>query len=218
MAISHSQDQAPAIAIIGCGPGNPQYVTPAARDAAGQADVLIGSRRLVDLFAEHPQRIVTSGDTASVLDQVASIRLTGKTVAVLVSGDPGLFSLARNIVARFGRENCRIVPGVSSVQVAFARLAIDWVDARILSAHGRTPDAKPQDLAACDKIAILAGGAESMSWCSRMAESLDASHAAFLCENLTLADERVREVEPAELAGAVPASLSIVIFVRRLLA
>ena len=74
---------------------------------------------------------------------------------MLVGGDPGLYSLAQRVVRRFGREQCEVVPAVSSVQVAFSRLGIDWADARILSAHGRTPDATAADLQRIDKIAVL---------------------------------------------------------------
>ena len=79
-----------------------------------------------------------------------------------------------------------VVPAVSSVQVAFARLGLDWADARILSAHGRTPsDHGAMNLAEADKIAILAGTKEAIRWSAGMAAALEASHAAFLGENLT---------------------------------
>ena len=44
----------PAIVIVGCGPGSPDYLTPLARRAVERAEVLVGASRLLDLFAEHP--------------------------------------------------------------------------------------------------------------------------------------------------------------------
>ena len=38
-----------------------------------------------------------------------------KNIAVLVTGDPGIFSLARLVIERFGREQCRVIPGISSI-------------------------------------------------------------------------------------------------------
>jgi precorrin-6y C5,15-methyltransferase (decarboxylating) CbiE subunit len=134
-------------------------------------------------------------------------------VAVLVSGDPGLFSLARHVLAQFGREQCVVVPGISSVQVALGRLGLDWADARLVSAHGRPPDVEPEQLASADKVAILAGGRRGREWSARAAAALQASHVAYLCENLTLKDERVRPVAPHEIQQA--ASLSIILLVRR---
>ena len=53
------------ITIVGCGPGSPLYVTEAARQAVAGADVLVGSRRLLELFPQWPaERIVVDADIA----------------------------------------------------------------------------------------------------------------------------------------------------------
>lgn len=72
-------------------------------------------------------------------------------------GDPGLASLAKLVLRRFGLHACEVLPGISSVQVAFARLGLDWLDARILSAHARLPLAVLGELSDYAKLAILAG-------------------------------------------------------------
>jgi precorrin-6y C5,15-methyltransferase (decarboxylating) CbiE subunit len=204
------------ILIVGCGPGATEYVSPAARGAAGSADVLLGAQRLLDLFPECVcRRIAWHGPVEELLAKVANLVETGLRPAVLVSGDPGVFSVARRIVERFGSSACRIVPAVSSVQVAFARLGLEWIDARIISAHGRTPDVQPGQLAGCDKIAILAGTAEAIAWCAHAAATLQQTHAAFVCEELTLPDERVRRLEADEIAACQAASLTLVLLIRK---
>jgi cobalt-precorrin-7 (C5)-methyltransferase len=204
------------IQIVGCGPGSPRYLTVAARQAVTGADVLVGSARLLGLFSDHPGRRVVSGaDIPALLDEVARERAAGRSVAILVSGDPGLFSLGAKVVRRFGREHCHIVPGISSVQVAFARLGLDWADARILSAHARLPQVNAEELRRHDKIAILTGSRDAVRWAAQLAEALRSSHESFLCENLTLDDERVRPVTPDELASGDAASLAIVVCIRR---
>jgi precorrin-6y C5,15-methyltransferase (decarboxylating) CbiE subunit len=204
------------IAIVGCGPGSPQYLTEAARQAVAGAEVLLGSRRLLELFGGcRCQRVEVEGDPAAVLEQIAAHRAAGRRVVVLVSGDPGLFSLGRNIVERFGRANCEVIAAVSSVQVALARLGLDWGDARITSAHGRRPAMTPKELAGCDKLAVLGGTREALEWTAWAAGVLQASHNAYLCENLTLPGERIRQLGPGELAAAQAGSLWIAILVRR---
>ena len=204
------------LVIVGCGPGSPQYVTLAAREAAAGADVLVGGRRLLQLFPDSSaERIVVETDISAVLEQIAARRGAGRRVAILVSGDPGLYSLAQNVIRRFGRKSCDVLPAVSSVQIAFARLGMDWADARILSAHGRMPEVQADELAGTDKIAILAGTREAQRWSAAMAAAIEASHAAYLAENLTLDDERFRQVTAEQLAGADVASLSIVLLLRR---
>jgi cobalt-precorrin-7 (C5)-methyltransferase len=204
------------IMIVGCGPGAAEYVTPVARRAVAGAEVLVGSHRLLELFWDYAgERIPVEADIAAILEQVDRLYRAGRAVAVLVSGDPGLYSLAACVLEQFGRENCLLVPAVSSVQVAFARLGLSWADAKIISAHGRTPQVSGEELAAVDKLAILAGKPEALRWTAKTASQLRDSHAAFLCENLTLPDEHVGPVTPEQLAEGVAASLSIVLLIRR---
>jgi cobalt-precorrin-7 (C5)-methyltransferase len=211
MAIANAK-----IMIVGCGPGSPQYVTEAARQVVARADVLVGSKRLLELFPSGPaERIAVDADIAAVLDTIAELRTAGERIAVLVSGDPGLFSLAQNVVRRFGRDQCDVIPAVSSVQVAFARLGLDWADARILSAHAATPEVTEDSLRQMDKWAILAGTKEALHWAASAARAVEASHAVMLCENLTLDSECIREVTPTQLALIDAASLSIVLLIRR---
>jgi precorrin-6B methylase 1 len=107
------------------------------------------------------------------------------------------------------------VPGVSSVQVAFARLGLDWADARVLSAHGRMPEIEATELSRFDKIAILAGTGAALRWAAVAAGAMHGTHAAWLCENLTLADERIRPLTAEEIETDEAASLSIVLLIRK---
>src|SRR5512133_3948498 len=131
--------KAGSISIIGCGPGSVEYVTPLARKIAREADVLVGARRLLDLFPEtKAQCIPVQSRIEAVLDQMEEL-LPEKRIVVLVTGDPGLLSLARPVIERFGRESCRVIAGVSSLQAAFAALGLDWYDALVIDAHGGLP-------------------------------------------------------------------------------
>lgn len=204
----------PQITIVGCGPGGPEYVTPAAQSAVAGAAVVLGPKRLLRLFPESQSRqAALPAQVEPALQTIAEACGRGP-VAVLVSGDPGLFSLAKALVRRFGSERCPIVPAVSSVQVAFARLGLDWSDARILSAHGRLPSESADQLRRCHKIVVLGGTGDAVHWVAELAQQLAASHTLFVCENLTLTDETVRRMRPAELRSAELSSLSLMILVR----
>jgi len=203
------------IIIVGCGPGALNYLTPAARAAIENAEVLVGAQRLLDLFpAQHAERIVVKADIESVLNRIVA-RAGSKKVAVLVSGDPGLCSLAKPVIKRFGRDACEIIPGISSVQVAFAHVGLDWLDARIVSAHDKTPDISPAALAGEKKIAILAGNDVAQSWIASLAELLASSHQTFVCEHLTLSGESVRQVRPSELQSMKLPSRAIILLVHK---
>lgn len=202
------------IIIVGCGPGAEEYITPAARKAASGAEVLIVSERLKGLFPECPAERVDSGtDVAGILDVIASRRNAGKQVVLLATGDPGIASLAQPVIRRFGRENCEVIPGISSVQVAFARLGLGWQEARILTAHHRNPQVQAADLVGVKKIAILGGRPGALAWAAGFIEELGSARRVFLCEELTLPGEKIREIDVAALTTEPVSTRAIVLVI-----
>ncbi|MFZ5900984.1 MAG: precorrin-6y C5,15-methyltransferase (decarboxylating) subunit CbiE [Bacillota bacterium] len=124
------------LTIVGCGPGGAEYLTQQALTAVAEADLLCGPRFLLDLFPEaRGERVVTGSDARQVAALIRS-RMDECRVALLVTGDPGLHSLAGPVARLLGRERVQVVPGVSSVQLAFARLGLPWENARVFSLHG----------------------------------------------------------------------------------
>lgn len=201
------------IVIAGCGPGALDYVTPAAVRAIEDAEVLVGARRLLDMFhGSAAEQIAVGADVPKTLDQIAA-RFGRQKIVVLVTGDPGLCSLARPVIQRFGRDACRVIPGISSVHAAFASVGIDWLGARILSAHDRAPDIDPAALSTEKKLAVLAGNPATAAWVNALAAHLAATHEIFVCENLTLTEEKVRRVE--ELQAMTLASRTILLFIQK---
>ena len=202
------------IVIIGCGPGSPEYLTAAAIRAVQGAEVLVGARRLLALFPAHPgERIMMEAHTEKVLAAIA--QRPDKKIAVLVTGDPGLASLAQPILKRFGPTRCRVIPGISSLQAAFARLGLDWLGVRIIDAHGKDPSVHLKTLEGIDKIAVLGGRKESLSWLLQETSAMGEDFNIWACEDLTLETERIRELDPRTAAGLVLSSRTIFILVRK---
>ena len=202
--------------IIGCGPGAESYITPAAKAAARKADVLIVSKRLQGLFPEVAAERIDSGtDVAGIIDTIASRRDEGRQVVLLATGDPGIASLAQPVIRRFGRENCEVIPGISSVQVAFARLSLGWQDARIITAHSRDPEVSAADLKETGKLAILGGRDGALRWTAELIPKLGDDRRVFLCEELTLPGEKIREVRADELTELPISPRAIVLIIKK---
>jgi cobalt-precorrin-7 (C5)-methyltransferase len=203
------------IIIVGCGPGAESYVTPAAREAAQQADVLIVSRRLQNVFPEIKAERIDSGiDIGKILDTIAFRRDSGQQVVLLATGDPGISSLARPVIRRFGWKNCEVIPGISSFQVAFARFGMSWQEARIITAHSRNPEVSAADLKDTGKLAILGGREGAIRWTVELIRSLGDDRRVFLCEELTLPGEKVREVNADELTAIPVSSRAIILIIK----
>lgn len=124
------------LTIVGCGPGGREYLTVQAGLAVQKAELLCGPRFLLDLFpGAKAQRVVVGADARQVVDLIEP-RLEDHAVVLLVTGDPGLHSLAQPVTRLLGRDRVQIVAGISSVQLAFAHLAQPWEDAWVFSLHG----------------------------------------------------------------------------------
>jgi precorrin-6Y C5,15-methyltransferase (decarboxylating) len=136
------------VTVIGCDDRPPG---PAAAKALAEASTVIGAPRHlgsvpIPAGAERKE-LKHLRETLNDIDQA-----TGPVV-VLASGDPGFFGIVRALRAR-GLAPA-VIPAVSSVALAFARLGLDWDDALVLSAHGRDPKKALAAALAHPKAAIL---------------------------------------------------------------
>ena len=73
----------------------------------------------------------------------------------MVSGDPGFYSLLAALTKEFSPDQILVIPGISSFQVAFARIGRFWQDAMLISMHGRQVDKNLLNYAAEKKLGIL---------------------------------------------------------------
>lgn len=125
------------LVVAGSGPGGADYVLPAVMQKAREADLLVGGERALTPFHFLNKETLAIGSDLPALVRELRSRFREQSVVVLVSGDPGFYSLLKFLRMYFAPEELEVIPGVSSVQVAFARLGVPWQDAVLLSAHGR---------------------------------------------------------------------------------
>jgi precorrin-6Y C5,15-methyltransferase (decarboxylating) len=174
----------PAVTVIGCD-GRPP--APEALAALAKADLVVGAPRHL---AEAPippnaerQPIKRLDDTLDAVEQHPG------QVAVLASGDPGFFGIVRALRAR--GITPAVIPAVSSIALAFARLALDWDDALVLSAHGRDPRHALAAALAHPKAVILTAPANAAQLA---ADLLAAGKTVYLAERLGTTDEKLTDL------------------------
>lgn len=197
--------------IAGCGPGAPDLVTPQVRRAATEAAVLAGVPRLLDLFPESPALRLPYDRGLGAFLEALEPHLGQRPVTVLVTGDPGIASLAGTLARRFPQQPFRRLPGLSSVQLAFAEAGLDHLHARLIRAHGQIPAWDPTWEAHPGPFAILAGAPEAPAFAADLAQRLGRPR-IWRCERLSLPDQRIGALDPASLAaeGCDPLSVLIV--------
>lgn len=127
------------IIVAGIGPGAKDYIVPMALKAIEKAKVLVGgSRALADFAGRKQKTFAIKADIEAVMNFIEE-ELKHNDVVVMVSGDPGYYSLLNSLRRKFPLEKINVIPGLSSIQVAFAKIALPWQEADLLSFHGRVP-------------------------------------------------------------------------------
>jgi len=111
---------------VGLGPGGLEYLTIRAREVLSQAEVIVGYKTYLDLISPlvEQQELVVSGMRREVDRALKAVELalSGKKVAVVSSGDPGIYGMAGVILEVLdGREvPLEVVPGVTAATAAAA--------------------------------------------------------------------------------------------------
>lgn len=124
--------------IIGVGPGSEDYLLPIAKRKIEEADCLIGAKRLLGLFRHlGKEELKIEGHFDASISYIKKYKQK-KKIAVLISGDPGVYSLLDRLSSQLNKDDYAVIPGISAVSLAFARCGESWYNAKIISLHGRT--------------------------------------------------------------------------------
>jgi cobalt-precorrin 5A hydrolase/precorrin-3B C17-methyltransferase len=121
------------LAIIGLGPGDPDWLAPGARRELARATDIVGYGPYVEMagpFAAHQATHVSDNrEEMARARHALTLAAVGRSVAVVSSGDPGVFAMAAAVLealhgsvepAWHGVELV-IVPGISAAHAAAAR-------------------------------------------------------------------------------------------------
>jgi precorrin-2 C20-methyltransferase/precorrin-3B C17-methyltransferase len=150
--------------VVGLGPGGRDWLTPQASAVLAAADDIVGYAPYVDRVPANPRQRRHGSDNrveAQRAEFALDLARRGRRVAVVSSGDPGVFAMASVVLeaaaadARFAAVPVAVVPGITAAQavasLAGAPLGHDYV---MLSLSDRL---KPWDVIARRLAAAAAG-------------------------------------------------------------
>ena len=195
--------------IIGIGPGNPDLLTGAARQAIAESNILIGDKRMLSAFADDSKTVYDTIKTSAIADIAAKADPVKDVLAVLVSGDVGFFSLAKTISGKLPDCECVRYCGISSLVYFASKLQLSWDDAKIVSMHGRD-----QNLVAAvaqnKKVFSLTGGEHSpQALCKQLCEHGMGQVTVYVGENLSYPEEKITQGTAEEISALNFPSLSV---------
>jgi len=190
------------VTIIGMGM-TPEDLTARHLKIIDEADVLVGGKRLLNLFKESRARKKVIGKDIDGVVKFVRQEMKNKKIVVLASGDPLFFGIGRRLIEAVGGNNTLIYPNISSVSAAFARLKEPWDDVRVISLHGRKNEGRL--LQALEEENIIAVFTDPKNNPARLAagllENQILNHKICVLEALGSSAEKVNWYTLTEAAG-----------------
>jgi precorrin-6Y C5,15-methyltransferase (decarboxylating) len=191
-----------------------------AADIVLQSDDVLVNSRLLEVFKGYAEyedvkdKIIIHATVYETLDYIAD-NYKQRKISLLAAGDPMFFGIGRLVVERLGRDEVKVFPDLSSIQVAFSRVRETSNNALFISLHGGPDPAKrrkmeheiidvPSMLQKHNKIAILT---DKVNTPEKIAEVLNdtpvtrhPSLTMYVCEKIGYEDEKIYEGTPEEIS------------------
>lgn len=203
--------EADAVLAVGVGPGNPEFLTGRAERALREADVVVGFETVVEFVADMTDAdLLTCGyrDEAETLSTFAE-RVPEERGVALLMGDPnhsGYQFLGK--VEGAVDAPVRVVPGISSLQMAASRARTPMEETTFVTLHKSGPLDEGLDRLARDvgdrHLLVLPRPYDRMPEdlaAFLIEEGADAELSAVVCERLTHDDETITRTTLADLAA-----------------
>lgn len=199
------------VCLVGTGCGTEDTLTGQGLAAIGEAELIVGSFRLLQSLPPHSARC----EAATGPEEILRL-LTGSgcgRACVVYSGDTGFYSGAKGLLPLLEERGieAEVLPGVSSLQYFAAKLRRPWQDWRLCSAHGVD----------CDPVAAVSGGVPAFFLtggargpallCGRLARAGLGGLPVTVGENLSCQGERILTGTAADFAARTFAPLSVLL-------
>jgi len=203
------------IHIVGIGEEGLDGVTSAARKMILGADLLVGDEACLARVPESAaERFVVCQSYDAALERIEEAG--DRRVVVLAEGDPLFYGVARYLCDRLGKERFQVLPHVSSMQLAFARVMESWEEAFLtnLATHGL--HGVLEQIRTAEKVGLFTSETCPPAAVAQALLDLHIDYfTAYVCENLNSPDERVTRGELGEIVGHEFSPLNVMILIRK---
>jgi len=203
------------IYVVGIGEDGFAGLTDYARQLIQSADLVVGEPHCLELIGEIAgQRVPVSSDLDEVVKTITENR--DKQIVILALGDPLFYGIARYLWDKIGKEAFEVVPHVSIMQMAFARVKESWEDALLVNlAHTSLEDLFNQ-IRSAETVGLFTTEELPPNVIAQQLLSTGLDYfTAYVCENLGAPNERVTFGELADITKHTYSPLNVLILVRK---
>lgn len=204
------------IPIVGVGPDGLAGLSGRSREVLSNAEVVFGSEAALSLLPELTAERVRIGTDLPEIVEKLKAGLGRRKQAVAAVGDPLFYGTARYLCDKVGTEHFEVVPHVSSMQLAFARLKESWEEAYLTDLATRKLDDVVDKIRSAETVGLFTSEDTPPNRIARelLSRGIDYFRAA-VCENLGGRDERITQGELSEIQDLRFDPLNIMILRRK---
>ena len=193
------------ITVVGIGAGGWPALSPEARTALQDAEVLLGSPRQLALTesAVTGLRVAWPSPLSEGLPRLLEEH-RGRRICVLASGDPTFHGIGTTLVRLLGVDAVRVIPHPSSISLACARLGWAQDQVQVVSLVTNPVERLHPHLQPGRRVLILSRGAQTPAEVSRLLVPRGYGSSTFtVLEQLGGPSERVRTSSAADWSADV---------------
>jgi precorrin-6Y C5,15-methyltransferase (decarboxylating) len=202
------------IHVIGIGDDGLEALPNSVRELITNAEVVLGTERTLELVPKSKaERYSITSDLNALVSTIE--KAASKRVVMLLYGDPMFYGLARYVCDKLGKERFVVVPHVSSMQLAFARVMETWEEAYLTDLAKHPLDAVLEKIRTAQKVGLFTTdncGPEKVA--KALVDRRIDYFTAYVCENLGARDERVTRGTLAEIGKKSFDPLNVMILIR----
>jgi precorrin-6Y C5,15-methyltransferase (decarboxylating) len=204
------------IYIVGVGNDGLAGLTVRGRELIQSAELILGSDHALDRIGEvRAERYRIGSDLQEAVRTLES-NLGRKRMVLVASGDPLFYGVARYLCDRLGKDRFEVLPHVSSMQLAFARIKESWEEAYLTNLATHALDSVLDRIRTAETVGLFTSDRDNPPAVARvlLARGIDYFR-AYVCENLGGPDERVTQGELADIQSMEFSPLNVMILRRK---
>jgi precorrin-6B C5,15-methyltransferase / cobalt-precorrin-6B C5,C15-methyltransferase len=204
------------IPVVGIGPDGTAGLSGRSRELLASAEVVFGSDAALRLLPElSAERVAIGSDLPAAVEKLRA-NLGRKRIAVVAVGDPLFYGTARYLCEKVGADNFEVLPHVSSMQLAFARIKETWEEAYLTDLSARPLEDVLDKVRTAETVGLFTTETHHPARVARelLARGID-YFTAWVCENLGGKDERITRGELSDIRDMKFDALNILILKRK---
>jgi precorrin-6B C5,15-methyltransferase / cobalt-precorrin-6B C5,C15-methyltransferase len=204
------------IHIVGVGGDGLAGLTARGKEILTSADTVFGSEAVLRLVPEiNAERVRIGADLQEILDKLRS-NFGTKRMVIVAGGDPLFYGVARYLCDRLGKDRFEVLPHVSSMQLAFARIKETWEEAYLTDLGTRSLDDVLDRIRTAETVGLFTSENHHPARIARelLVRGLDYFR-VYVCENLGGPDERITQGELHEIQNMQFDPLNVMILKRK---